>query len=508
MSETHVVLPPKVFFEAVEQSAVAISITDAKANILYANPSFYRVTGYGLDEVAGHNESLLSDHNTPRIVYETMWGRLLQQKPWSGVLVNRRKDGSRYLAELTIAPVINGSGDTSHYLGLHRDVTELHQLQQQVQNQKTLIESVVDIEPVVLVVLDEEGNVVLDNQAYKALSAELPDQSASEILIDGIRQQWGDGFLGARQRLAGFRDHEIVIETASGTRWYSCSGGWFRERDDSADNFFESRKRTLLLLVADDVSRLKQREEEVRMNALRAVVAEEEAVEGIRETLSGAIYQLQQPLNLIAAATAMMERREPRSGDAALLDALRAAREVGEHTLLMLSDCMPARNVEAARVVDINQLLRDSISLSTDRLLSLGVTVDWMPQGTLVSVIGRERRLRSMFNQLIDNAIDAIAGQRGRQRELRIATQHDGDVITVRIEDTGPGIAPELRMKVFEPFFTTKGERSRVAGMGLAMVRDVINEHAGSVEVDPTYQEGCRVLVRLPVQPTTARGDT
>lgn len=502
MSDASSVLPPQVFFEVVEQSAVAISITDAKANILYANPTFSRVTGYGPHEVVGHNESVLSDRNTPRIIYETMWGRLSQQKPWSGVLVNRRKDGSRYLAELTIAPVLDSAGQTSHYLGMHRDVTDMHRLEQQVHNQKALIESVVDAAPVVVVVLDEDGHVVLDNLAYKALASEMQGRAPSEVFIAAIREQLGDEFDRVRGKAQGFKHHEVLIDggDAIAPRWYSCSGTWFRERDDSAANFFESRKRTLLLLVASDVTVLKQREEEVRMNALRALLAEDEAVQGIRETLAGAIYQLRQPINLISAATAMLELRELRSGDAALLAALREAREAGECTLTTLSNCMPANNDEPVTLVNLNQLLRDCLSLCTERLLTLGITVDWQPATKLPGFTGRERRLRAMFKQLLDNAIDAMAGYRQSQRELSLGTRYEGDVITIWVEDSGPGIPPELRLKVFEPFFTTKGAQSRAAGMGLPMVSEVINDHAGTVNIDGTYQKGCRIVVQLPVQ--------
>ena len=85
-------LPPRLFYEVVEQSPVAISITDTDATVVYVNPSFARITGYSLNEVLGKNESMLSDKVTPPIVYETIWGRLLQQKSWFGVLVNRRKN--------------------------------------------------------------------------------------------------------------------------------------------------------------------------------------------------------------------------------------------------------------------------------------------------------------------------------------------------------------------------------------------------------------------------------
>src|SRR4030066_2367456 len=121
-------VPSQVFRQVVEQAALAISITDADARILYANPTFERVTGYSQVEVAGHNESILSYRVTPKIVYETLWAQLKRQRPWNGLLVNRRRDGSRYLADLTISPVVDENGNTTHYLGMHRDVTEVPRL--------------------------------------------------------------------------------------------------------------------------------------------------------------------------------------------------------------------------------------------------------------------------------------------------------------------------------------------------------------------------------------------
>jgi len=102
-----------VFMKAVDSCPVGISITDLKANILYANQAFNEITGYAENELIGHNESILSNHTTPSLVYQTLWGRLSQKKPWIGVLVNRRKDDSLYLAELTVAPVISKIVDRS-----------------------------------------------------------------------------------------------------------------------------------------------------------------------------------------------------------------------------------------------------------------------------------------------------------------------------------------------------------------------------------------------------------
>ncbi len=140
-------LLPEVFRQAVEHAPVAISITDLRANILYANRAFSSITGYTREEVLGKNESMLSNGTTPRLVYQALWGRLTQKKPWSGVLVNRRKDYRQYLAELTVAPVLDEHGETICYLGMHRDTSELHELEQRVNNQRLMIDAVVNSAP-------------------------------------------------------------------------------------------------------------------------------------------------------------------------------------------------------------------------------------------------------------------------------------------------------------------------------------------------------------------------
>lgn len=496
-------LPPRLFREVVEQSSVAISITDPEANILYANPQFSRVTGYGLDEVIGKNESILSARTTPAIVYQTMWGRLLQQKPWSGVLVNRRKNGEHYLAELTITPVLNAAGQTTHYLGMHRDVTELHRLEQQVHNQKALIESVVDAAPVVVALLDDAGRVVLDNMAYKALKADMQGKEPAALFMTKLRESVGDVLERARPDATLFTGHEICFDPGGGrpVRWFACSGTWFQERDPSADNFFAARKQIYLLLVANEVTRQKHEQEQTRMNALRALMAEEELGQGMREILAAAMFRLQAPLNMISAAICMLKRRvNPTEEGSALLGVLQQALDEGHLALKTLGDSMPEMPDEPLGSVNVNQLLREVLVLCTDRMLALGVVVDWKPAPVLPALLGCENRLRSLFKQLVDNAIDAMSEARSKLRELRIRTAASDDAVQVTIEDTGPGIPEALRLKVFEPFFTTKRAAMHRAGMGLPMVQEIVNEHAGTVEIDPGYTEGCRFRVQLPIR--------
>ena len=74
----------EVFEQVVEQADLAVSITDPKANILYVNPAFTRITGYQPAEALGKNESMLSHKTTPPAVYESLWRKLAGRESWNG----------------------------------------------------------------------------------------------------------------------------------------------------------------------------------------------------------------------------------------------------------------------------------------------------------------------------------------------------------------------------------------------------------------------------------------
>jgi signal transduction histidine kinase len=126
--------------------------------------------------------------------------------------------------------------------------------------------------------------------------------------------------------------------------------------------------------------------------------------------------------------------------------------------------------------------------------------VDWLPNPVLPSILGSENKLRMLFKQLIDNAVNAMNRAGSHERMIKIITAVDREWVLVTISDSGPGIPANQRNKVFEPFFTTQQNVGGVqAGMGLVMVREIVNQHQGMIEIDPNYSAGCSFNISFPV---------
>jgi nitrogen fixation negative regulator NifL len=357
---------------------------------------------------------------------------------------------------------------------------------------------VVDAAQVAIVLLDEKERVLLDNQEYKKLIGDLGKEPAVKLLA-ALREQMGDAFTKAHEKHRNIAAREVCIETSKKTsRWFSCAVSWFEEHDVGADAFYEPAQRHYLLLTIQDISEIKRQQEALRINSLHALLSEQERIQGLRETLAGAVYQLEGPLNMLSAAANMMERRRDTGSDLPAASALEEAIQKSREVLETLRACIPEHDDEAMQSVDLNEVLADVLKLSTASMLSAGIVVEWIPASGSAVISGHPAQLSNLFKQLIANAIEAINERRGARRELRIACATRPDHIEVFVEDSGTGIAEELRYKVFQPFFTTKGASRQHLGLGLAMAQEIVNSHGGTIDIDTGYHAGCRVRVQLP----------
>ena len=110
--------------QAVEQSPVSILITDPTGVIEYVNPKFCQVTGYTKTEVLGKNPRLLQSGQIQKEKYEELWNTILDNKIWTGEMLNKKKNGELYWENASISPILNDKGVITHLISVTEDITE------------------------------------------------------------------------------------------------------------------------------------------------------------------------------------------------------------------------------------------------------------------------------------------------------------------------------------------------------------------------------------------------
>ncbi|MEW6490053.1 MAG: PAS domain S-box protein, partial [Thermodesulfobacteriota bacterium] len=123
---------------AVEQAAEAIVVTDTHWRIQYVNPAFEHITGYARQEALGEHIRLLRSGENAAELLRDLEERVAGGEPWSGRLVNRRKDGSLYEEECTVSPVRDDRGRIVNYVAVKRDVTAEVRLEKQLRQSQKL----------------------------------------------------------------------------------------------------------------------------------------------------------------------------------------------------------------------------------------------------------------------------------------------------------------------------------------------------------------------------------
>jgi len=117
---------------AVAAVTESIIITDADGSIVYVNPAFTRNTGFSPDEAIGQTPSILNSHQQSEGFYEQFWQTISSGKPWSGRILDRKKDGTIFPVFLSVAPIFSEQGEITHYVAVHEDLTRAEALQKQI----------------------------------------------------------------------------------------------------------------------------------------------------------------------------------------------------------------------------------------------------------------------------------------------------------------------------------------------------------------------------------------
>jgi two-component system, NtrC family, sensor kinase len=148
--------------------------------------------------------------------------------------------------------------------------------------------------------------------------------------------------------------------------------------------------------------------------------------------------------------------------------------------------------------VDINKVITDTLALLEHQFKIAKVQVNSELTPGISAIQGNPGRLQQVFLNLFLNAKDAMPGG----GKLNVATTN-GDMISVRVSDTGSGIAPEHIQRIYDPFFTTKTApkegQNRGTGLGLSVTYGIIQEHAGKIRVESDPGSGTTFALDFPL---------
>lgn len=152
---------------ALESAASVVVITDRNGTIEWVNPAFTRTTGYTLEEVRGQNPRILKSGRHERAFYENLWQTISNGEVWRGELINKRKDGSLYIEQAVISPILNAEGEIEHFIAIKEDITERRKAEEAARESEQRFALMAEAAPVMIWMTNANGTDGYVNRAWR-----------------------------------------------------------------------------------------------------------------------------------------------------------------------------------------------------------------------------------------------------------------------------------------------------------------------------------------------------
>ena len=134
----------KLLSEALQHAANAIAITDKNGAVIWVNRSFSQLTGYSLKEIYGQSLKFLKSGKHDQAFYRNLWKTILSGDVWEGETINRKKDGSIYVEQQTIAPVLTEDGKISNFIAIKQDISDRKKVEEELSTYRDKLEQMVE----------------------------------------------------------------------------------------------------------------------------------------------------------------------------------------------------------------------------------------------------------------------------------------------------------------------------------------------------------------------------
>ncbi len=226
------------------------------------------------------------------------------------------------------------------------------------------------------------------------------------------------------------------------------------------------------------------REMATALDRARSQEIEAERLRAFRETARRVAHEMRNPLTPIRLAVAQLAR-SPSPEMLEAVEVLRAESDRLEQLAREFTEFGRLPEGPAAQV-DLVELLDELARTTVPPTMSTRLELD--PATPVLE--GHYDPLRRAFSNIIRNAVEACEAQ----GELELIAKRDGDAAVLMVRDHGPGIPPELEGRIFDPYCTGKEGGT---GLGLALAKQTVELHEGTIRVEPTPGGGATFVVRM-----------
>jgi nitrogen fixation negative regulator NifL len=501
---------------AVEQSPVAVVITDLKGNITYVNRRFTECTGYSSEEVLGQNPRLLKSGYTSPEVYRQIWQTITRGEEWRGELCNKKKTGELYWESAVISPIRNSGGEISHFLAVKEDITERRRAEKDLRLTRFCLENAADS----VLWVDRQGRILYGNEAAcRVLGRSRQELTSLSILdIDPLfsREKWQGLWKELKTR------RSLTFESQAANR-----EGRVLTMEVTA-TYLEFDGQEYLLSFARDIS---------ARRGIEAQLQQAQKMESIGQLAAGIAHEINTPIQFVgdnlrfikdswSGLESLVSLCESLQGNAIAVDALQQLQRIlQESDSTYLRSEIPRAldqsldgisrvagivramkefshpGSEEKQPADLNQAILTTLTVSRNEWKYVA-DVETVLQPNLQMVPCHVGELNQVLLNLLINSAHAIAEIVGdgstKKGKITIRTAQDAEFTTISVQDTGAGIRREIQSRVFDPFFTTKGV-GRGTGQGLFLAHNsIVKKHGGKIWFDSEVGKGTTFFIQIP----------
>lgn len=361
------------------------------------------------------------------------------------------------------------------------DPAEAQQLLSRLIREKGFLEQVFEALHEGVIVLDEEGHVTFINSAAQRFFG-LDDDILGELLMPRIPGLDWEAIAKPGKTVS--RDIEIFYPENRYLNFYLSPIA----SNIGAEAF------GWVMLVRDQTASRREAEDSLeseRLNALTLLAA-------------GVAHEIGNPLNSLDIHLQLLARKLKKlpPGDRAPLEEnLDTARSEIQRLDTILRQFLEAvrPSTPQREKCELHQVIDDTLKLLEPELASRNITVELDFAGDFPSMNLDQTQFQQVIYNLLRNAYQALQGEGGL---IKITTGFNDYECRISISDNGSGIPPEQMGSLFEPYRTTKQSGT---GLGLLIVRRVVREHGGEIEIESEPEAGTTIHIHIPRGPKPVR---